>query len=162
MFLPNREVTRSLPCPLRTMVLTGPLFSFPPPSLTWTRPQAQLSIPHFGDEKTRPWARRDWPESSGARILAGLPTPAGILSSPRRALCTLGLGWGQVSGLGRVGSRAQKAQCLPLPPPPGPALLREPGGCPAPDWAKRATCDICAHLRAQPHCWTHLPCYLTS
>jgi hypothetical protein len=32
-----------------------------------------------------------------------------------------------VSGLGCVGCRTQKAQCLPLPPPPGPALLANQG-----------------------------------
>lgn len=137
--------------PLRTTVFLSSFF-----------PNPHLYLNHFADEETRHRGRKDWPkdtwpESCGARVLAGLLIPGRILSSPRRAVCTLGLGCGRVSGLGCVGSRAQKAQCLPLPPSPGPTLLQEPGGCPAPDWAKRAACDICAHLRAQPQCWTHLP-----
>lgn len=51
---------------------------------------------------------------------------------------------------GPRGEQDTKAQCLPLPPPPGPALLWEPGGYLAPDGAKTATCDIHPHPRASP------------
>ena len=93
--------------------------------------------------------RKPWSQGTG-------PTPDGslnfVLSQEGTAhpWPSLGRGWGWVSGLGRVGSRTQKAQCLSLPPLPGPALLQEPGGCPVTDWAKMAACDIHAHLGASP------------
>lgn len=96
-----------------------------------------------------PSTRKQWSQGIGQTLDSRLKF---FLSQKGTAhpLPSPGQGWGQVSGLGRVGSRTQKAQCLPSPPLPGPALLQEPSGCPVTDWAKMATCDIHAPLGASP------------
>lgn len=130
---------------------SGLLLSFPLPSLTLLclSPDLYASF----------WRCRTQAPGHSIRKLCSHgtgPTPDSslhfVLSQEGTALPwpSLGRGWGWVSGLGRVGSRTQKAQCLSLPPLPGPALLWEPGGCPGTDWAKMAACDIHAHLGASP------------
>lgn len=102
-----------------------------------------------GGTGPRTSARRQWSQGTGW-------TPNSILNSflfqegTAHLVPSLGQGWGWVSGLGCVGSRTQKAQCLPRPLQPGPALFQEPGGCPAPGWAKGAICDIHAHRGPAP------------
>ena len=102
-----------------------------------------------GGTGPRTSARRQWSLGTGWTPNSSLNS---LLSQEGTAhlVPSLGQGWGWVSGLGCVGSRTQKAQCLPRPLQPGPALFWERGGCPAPGWAKRATCDIHAHRGPAP------------
>lgn len=156
MFAASREVARPLPCPLtvapQTSAFLSSLFPKPHPYRVWLSMLIlEMKKPGLEQGETGPGrpARGQWSQGPGRTPSSGLNSFFSQEGTAHLAP-SLGRGWGRVSGLGCVGRRAQKAQCLPWPLQPGPALFRELGGCPAPGWAKRATCDIHAHLGPGP------------
>ena len=99
---PNHVCTQQrggqAPYPVPLLWPLRPVLSFPPSSLSPTHTESGSPCSSWrwrNQASSRERLAQDsQPEGSGARVLAGLPAPAWILSSPRRALHTLRPAWG--------------------------------------------------------------------